>query len=389
MQLKEIKFCRFKGQPNEWSIEGKPQKGVFEQWLSFDKITLITGKNASGKTKTIDVIRHIADLLSGDVQLSQLTPLGYGTAEYQLKFNDDDSLIEYSLDFEGGKISQETLSVDGEEKLNRIQGELWYEGAGKKLEFETDDSILAVSKRDKKQHSFFEKLYSWGKNLNHYRFGSQLGKNAFIKDINAVRDDKPANLKNVDEVGAFFVRGSRQFPHFIDTILDDMKKISYDIKEVTTGLLKNFPIPAYCLNVQENDLDDITDQQEMSQGMFRALSLLIQLNYSLSGKIPSCILIDDIGEGLDFDRSVSLIDLIISKVKNSSVQLIMTTNDRFVMNKVPLEYWSVIQRSPHKALFYNYQNSRETFEEFLYTGLSNFDFLSSEFYIENFEKEES
>jgi hypothetical protein len=99
-------------------------------------------------------------------------------------------------------------------------------------------------------------------------------------------------------------------------------------------------------------------------------------------------LIDDIGEGLDNDRSNSLIELIIEKIKDSSVQVIMTTNDRFVMNKVPLEYWSVIQRIPKKSLFYNYQNSKSTFEEFKRTGLNNFDFLSYEYYIEDFEIEE-
>jgi len=88
MQLKEIKFSRFKGQPNEWSVEGRPQNGEFGQWLSFDKITLITGKNASGKSRTVDSIRLIADLLSGDIQLSQVAS-AYGTAEYQLKFKDD------------------------------------------------------------------------------------------------------------------------------------------------------------------------------------------------------------------------------------------------------------------------------------------------------------
>ena len=96
-------------------------------------------------------------------------------------------------------------------------------------------------------------------------------------------------------------------------------------------------------------------------------------------------MIDDIGEGLDYERSKSLIDLIIEKVKNSSVQVIMTTNDRFIMNKIPLKYWSVIQRVPKKALFYNYRNSKATFDEFEYTGLSNFDFLATEFYIEGFE----
>jgi AAA15 family ATPase/GTPase len=150
----------------------------------------------------------------------------------------------------------------------------------------------------------------------------------------------------------------------------------------------NFPMPVFGLCVQENDLGDITYQTEMSQGMFRALSLLVQLNYALLGKVPSCILIDDIGEGLDYDRSKNLIDLIIAKVKGSSVQVIMTTNDRFVMNKVPLEYWSVIQRVPKKSLFYNYKNSKETFDEYAYSGLSNFDFLATEFYIKGFEKEE-
>ena len=119
--------------------------------------------------------------------------------------------------------------------------------------------------------------------------------------------------------------------------------------------------------------------------MFRALSLLIQLNYSLLSKETSCILIDDIGEGLDFERSKALIDLIIKKVEGSNVQLIMTTNDRFTMNKVPLKYWSVIERVPKKSIFYNYHNSKEIFEEFDDLGFNNFDFLSSKFYIKGFE----
>ncbi len=388
MQLKQIKFSRFKGESNEWSIEGKPQNGEFGQWLSFSQMNLIVGKNASGKTKTIDAIRHIADLLSGDIQISRLNLLGYGTAEYQLIFNDNGSLIEYYLDYKNGEIIDEILIIDNQEKLNRAKSKLWYEEIGRELTFEIDNDILAVSKRDKKQHLFFEKLYSWGKNLNHYRFGSQLGKDAFLKDVNVIRNDDEVDLKDGDEVTGIFVLGKNKFENlYIDAILDDMKSISYDIEKIDISLLNNFPRSGYGLTVREADLKNMTDQREMSQGMFRALSLLVQLNYSLLSKIPSCILIDDIGEGLDYDRAKSLIDLIIEKVKYSSVQIIMTTNDRFVMNKIPLEYWSVIQRVPNKCLFYNYQNSTETFKEFEYTGLSNFDFLASEFYIEGFENE--
>ena len=120
--------------------------------------------------------------------------------------------------------------------------------------------------------------------------------------------------------------------------------------------------------------------------MFRALSLLVQLNFSLLSKTPSCILIDDIGEGLDYERSKSLIDLIIEKVKDSPIhQIIMTTNNKYVMNNVPLEYWSAISRIPKKSVFYNYQNSKEIFDDFEYTGLSNSDFLSENFYFNEFE----
>lgn len=389
MQLKEIKFSRFKEQPNEWNIEGRPKNGDFGQPLTLNNMNLIVGKNASGKSRTIDAIRHIADLLSSDVSLSKLNLLGYGTAEYCLEFDDEGESIKYYLDFKEGKIIEETLKVNGQYKLHRGEGTLWYNGINNVLEYQPEDDVLAVSKRDKKQHPFLEKLYDWGKKLNLYHFGSQLGKDALLRDINAIKYDEEVDLKDGDEVAEILMKGQHQFGDlFIQSVIDDMKSISYKLEKIETSRLKNLPIHAYGLNVKESDLYDITDQREMSQGMFRALSLLIQLNYALLSKIPSCILIDDIGEGLDFDRSKSLIDLIIEKVKASPVQVIMTTNDRFVMNKVPLEYWSVIQRVPNKALFYNYQNSKETFDEFEYTGLSNFDFLSSEFYIEGFENQE-
>jgi energy-coupling factor transporter ATP-binding protein EcfA2 len=388
MRLTEMKFSRFKGQANEWRIEGRPVNEQYEQWLSFEQLTLIVGKNASGKSKTLDAVRHIADLFCGDVQLSRLRDMGLGTAEYQLRFDDEGHTFEYDLNFENGKILQEVLTVNGQEKLNRKAGKLWYEGAKSLLDFETDAEILAVSKRDKKQHSFFETLAAWGKTLNHYKFGTPLGRTRLLH-IQSFKDEDDVDLKDGDHVTEVFLKGKNQFKQsFLDAIIDDMRAISYDIKKIEAGPIKNFDVPFIGLHVQENGLGDMTYQTDMSQGMFRALSLIVQLNYALLGNVPSCILIDDIGEGLDYDRSKSLIDLIITKVKGSTVQVIMTTNDRFVMNKVPLEYWSVIQRVAKKSLFYNYKNSKETFDEYAYSGLSNFDFLATEFYISGFEKEE-
>ena len=90
-------------------------------------------------------------------------------------------------------------------------------------------------------------------------------------------------------------------------------------------------------------------------------------------------MIDDIGEGLDFERSWRLIDLLRRKAEDTSIQLVLLTNDRFVMNHVPLDEWSVLQRQGGHVRVRNCENSRDVFEEFKFTGLSNFSFLEMDF----------
>jgi len=383
MRLKAIKYIRFKNEKNEWSIEGKPINNKYNQSLTINQINLIVGKNATGKTNTINAIRTIADLISGDKKLSSLV---YNTFKYDLLFEDNFEDLLYTLDVKKGEVVQEILKIGKVEKLNRAKGELFYELENKNLSFQTDKDILAISRRDSKQQPFFESIYNWGKTLNHYKFGGLLGKETFLKEINSADSDKELNLKDTNKVTGVLIKGQSQFKDtFISAIIEDMHKIGYPLKTIDTRNLKYLPLNILGLAVQENDLDDYTDQDEMSQGMFRALSLIIQLNYSLFTNNPSCILIDDIGEGLDFERSKSLIELIIAKSEKSSVQVLMTTNDRFVMNKIPLQYWSLIKREKHKSIFYNYQNSKDTFDEFSLTGLNNFEFFSSDFYIHGFD----
>ena len=103
--------------------------------------------------------------------------------------------------------------------------------------------------------------------------------------------------------------------------------------------------------------------------------------YSILNNIQSCFLIDDIGEGLDYERASNLIKLVIEKAKSNNIQIIMSTNDRFVMNNVPLEYWAIINREGAKVKIFNRNNSNEMFEDFKYTGLNNFDLFSSDFYL--------
>ena len=85
---------------------------------------------------------------------------------------------------------------------------------------------------------------------------------------------------------------------------------------------------------------------------------------------------------------ILLVQLLIRKAGKSGIQLIMSTNDSFIMNAVDIENWAVIMREGNKISLYNYENSREIFEEFKFTGLNNFDFYASEFFRSGFSDED-
>ena len=122
-------------------------------------------------------------------------------------------------------------------------------------------------------------------------------------------------------------------------------------------------------------------QFNISSGMLRAFSLLVIIQYLLEEKTgeQKTVLIDDFGEGLDYERATKLAKLVFSKMKQNKIQFIATTNDYFLMNSVEIEYWNILQREWDKVKALNYINSKELFDKFRLTGLNNFDLFSSDF----------
>ena len=320
--------------------------------------------------------------------------------EWELLFDskgDEDKKI-YTLKVMNGCVIEEKFIIGSKTYLDRHEsgeGKVWAERLALDIDFQTPiDEVAALKRRDSIQHPFFESIYKWANSLRYYQFGTDLGRNSIMVTKNIDTIKKNINFKDSDKVIGVFKLGEEELGNeFIEAIKSDMKRVGYQISEIgsKTSSLR-FPaeleIQPQCLYVQESDLKGNTEQVFMSQGMFRALSLIIQVNYSLLAGKPSCILIDDIGEGLDFERSSAMIQVLIDKASSGLVQLIMTTNDRFIMNGVPLEYWSVIERQPGLAKLHNIHNSKQVFDDFKFTGLNNFDFFSTQFYVEGFGEQE-
>ena len=398
MKLDIFDYVYNKGLPGEWRVE--------ECRLS--PINLIVGKNASGKSRILRAIHTLSELLSNSRSLLPQSK----SSEWHLLFDIDrpEEKTEYILKIEKGLVIQEKLiiySESDEPLLDRDEsgkGTIFAKELKQNILFQTDPTELAVVKRrDSIQHPFLEDLYQWSSSLRFYEFGTELGKN-FIWVPPFPRDrelsKKEIKVKDSRSVVGIFVFGKQEIgDQFIQAIISDMKKIDYQLSEIgiKVPFFINSDISAadssedlpHSLYIKEKDLTSVTEQAEISQGMFRALSLFIQINYSLLASKPSCIVIDDIGEGLDYQRSSSIIKLLIDKAKTGLIQLVMTTNDEFIMNGVPLEYWSLIERTPGSAKLHNIYNSREKIEEFEFIGLNNFDLFTSEFLLQKEGDEEA
>lgn len=383
MQLTSVEYSQYDGQPRAWYLD------AFE----LARINLIVGKNATGKTKILNIIGNMSNLFAGEQKFI------YDNGNYHLRFDKETENVQYSLLYKNNKVESERLIVNKKTLLDRGlggKGNIFATQLRKQMAFQTPDNELAtVARRDSVQHPFFDDFYQWGKSCFHYKFGEQLGKDKvsiFIKLPESVKKEIEVNPKETDRPAAgLFRMAEKKFgKKFVQAIKNDMAQIGYKLSDIGVASLPGAVIigapqtEVEGLYVQEKDLQARTFQLEMSQGMYRALSLIIQLTYAEMASLTGCVLIDDIGEGLDFDRSTALIKRLISKAEKSSIQLVMSTNDRFVMNNVPLKYWCVIQRVGQRTKIFNYKNSRKIFDEFRFTGLNNFDFLSSEFYLTGF-----
>jgi energy-coupling factor transporter ATP-binding protein EcfA2 len=59
MILQSFRYSQHQGQPQQWRMEQ----------LTLGMMTLLVGKNASGKTRTLNVVNGLAGLLSGSTKL--------------------------------------------------------------------------------------------------------------------------------------------------------------------------------------------------------------------------------------------------------------------------------------------------------------------------------
>jgi len=370
MRLRSIEYSESLNTPTEWIL----------RQANFNQANLVVGRNASGKTRLLNVINSLASLMTGTRQI-------FSSGTYDVIFFDsDDCELHLNIVMDHKTVIYEMLTRADEVLLKRNA-----DGTGKiltrdfkgMLDFKVPSDQLAIQvKRDSIQHAFLEPLYDWAKYTLHHLFADDKDKHTLISFTNNERKKNTGALHPV----ILLKKAEEKFNDKLKAaIIEDLEKLEYFVSDVGIAvpddIETNGPL-VFGIYVQEKDLKCTTSQIQMSHGMYRALSLVIRLNYSLLNDDGALFLIDDIGEGLDYKRAQSIVDLTMNKTMNSSIQVITSTNDQFIMNGIPLEYWSIVDRQSSVVSLINIENKPEVFKRYKSVGLNNFEFFSSQFFLE-------
>lgn len=325
-------------------------------------VNLLVGRNATGKTRSIRALRNVIAFLQ--TKSLFMAPRDMST---ELVFTDptkDNWMMTYSFMVANGTIAKESLVVNGKVLIKRTKAMATY----------LEDTINPPShklvvqiRRDEELFPEIEQLMSWVEGV------------VFVScsDINSMTisfgsDDFGNPDRFSDIVDALSPKEKK-------LVLTQAKELGFDITGMETMTSSNLKF----VMIKEKSVRSMYGDFQMSNGMLRVLYFLCFLHYIKKNDKLSLLLVDDLGESLDYGRSVRLGKMVFDACENDGLQLIASSNDAFLMDAVDISRWQVLRRRGSKVTAINSTNNADLFNDFRLTGLSNFDLFSSDF-IDNY-----
>jgi len=301
--------------------------------------------------------------------------------KWEVTFKDEGSLIEYNFEIDHLKrIIKEEILIDKFYVLKRnIEENKIYSSLTEEFqEFYPPINLLTIhSRRDSKEYPFLEIISDLAKNVFGFKFNNMNPR--FYKS-------EPQHFDGLTSFDSIFTlirfikeKGEDTLKFYLKTCCNDLNQVGYRIKDIIFEQ-SDLDSSRDIINIFEGGFEFSYPHFMTSQGMFRSLTLILFTNYLLIEHLNSTILIDDFGEGLDYERATKLGKLIYDKIaEEPKIQFIASSNDSFLMDIIDINFWNILHREGGKVKAYNYENSKEKFEEFRFTGLSNFDLFSSNY----------
>lgn len=92
----------------------------------------------------------------------------------------------------------------------------------------------------------------------------------------------------------------------------------------------------------------ISSTETIEHDEIHVLYLLIYMEYISLRTKPSLLFIDNLCEELDYDRSIQLGRLLFSFCLKHNIQLIVSSNNSFLINVLDMKYWNILLRKAIK-----------------------------------------
>ena len=328
--------------------------------IHFSQQSLIVGPNASGKSTVLRSIRNFVRIVLGYRKVDTLSD-----CQYELEFSNDIGIVTYTLHIQGGRIVKELLETSGIVRLVR-------DAEGSRVGDETvnvpDTTLVLNARRDIVKYPDIEMVLTWVEKMSSFIFSNILSSNSSVS---------PFTTNQID----FCIMWEKLKDAQKDAVKEWMKELRYNIKNIDIAINK---IGEKSLYVLEEDIQSPVIMGNMSNGMFRVLYLLVYLHY-VAGDTSGAVLIDDLGEGLDFFRSSSLGKKLFAFGQEHGVQMIVTSNDSFLVDTIDLSAWVLLKRTGRTVTSISAKTNPADFERFRKLGLSNFDLMKTDFLVRYFD----
>lgn len=348
-----------------WKLDG----------LKLSQFTVLTGVNGAGKTRSCNVITNTIKSIISRVGLQLGNKhLVVNTAEnmsFELVINveQDES---YKPFLKEEKLFQ---IINDEKKLLFDRDRIYDSNTSQLIQYRPPENALTFHvRRDMVSHPFIEDIF---KSLNKYHFldfeepkALALGK--------IIGEHLPLEILPSMTPMCFeqFVTNEKK-----KTILDQINYVGFSIKDIfvmpTNILTKDGFKKVPMLYLKEENITAPYNIMQASSGMMKVIFLIVTLNLI---EKESCILIDNIGDGLDYKRSIEAMRILEEKSKES--QIIVSTNNEFLLNQTDIRNWNILHRNGPVVKAYNYVNNKDKLIKFSDSGLSNYEYFKEEYYLE-------
>jgi predicted ATP-dependent endonuclease of OLD family len=365
MKLKElVNFTENKStkNANQWSIEG----------VKLGDINLIVGMNTSGKSRLVNVLTNLALTISGNRAPAE----GYWKVLFS---SDDEKEIEYELHIDDkGMVQTEKLTnvSDGQALLVRdSQNKTIYSVAIKdNQQIEPPDNQLTINvRRDKLEYPVLEELYQWANHLYSFKIANLLPENLAAAPESFSGDALKGGFDLMPTIYASLDSDAQS------RLKKNLDKLNFGVENIEVKELENFnlPIKAKFMHWIQRGVKYPIPQFNISNGLLRAFGILLVLEVASRGDYYQTVLIDDVAEGLDYERARILYQ-ILNERKDDNLQIILTSNSQVLMDGIDVKYWNILVRKGSQVKSYNYSNSKKKFDDFESTGLNNFSLFTSD-----------